>query len=439
MSYRSLLLAAVVFLAAPAPALAAWTAPVTVAPSEESNPFAQRAFGGSVVLGWLERSAAVARRDGDGFTKPKPITRPDPFETVWSTGLADNGDAVVVTVRRHKPLQRVRATFVTGGRRIGPVTISDRSHSAAQPLLSVASDGTAVAAWAWHDPAGWRVQAAIRTPGETRFRAPQNLAPPTVVGDERPRPWFNVAAGPGGRAAVAWQIGGSSEAPETDLHLLTAGPDGVFGPDQAFADAGGFADVGLAVGPNGEVQLAYMDRHFSGNEAPTSLHVAQGAVGTPLSAPAVLSTGGKGMSSGEQLAAAISADGTATVAWAKPDDSYETGGTLEVFARPAGGAFGAAQTVAPGARGLVMAGGPGGSAVLAWMLSPRRGPHEVHAVTRSQAGGPFGADQRLGSPSRNALWPSVAMTPSGDAIAVWVTNTHGGGSGQATAAIDHAG
>lgn len=438
MSYRSLLLAGVALLAVPAPALAQWTAPVTVSSSEEANPFAARAFNGSVVLGWFERAASVARRDGDGFTAPERLNRADPFETVWATGLADDGEAVVVTARRHKPRQRIRATFVSNGDRVGPITISDRSHTAAQPRLDVAPDGTAVAAWAWHDPAGWRVQVAIRKPRDNRFGAPQNLSPPAVVGKQRPRPVFSVAAGPGGRAAVAWQVGGSSDLPEADLHVLTAGPNGVFGADQAFGEAGGFADVGLDVGSNGEVLLAYVDRHFSGDGAPSSLHVAQGVAGAPLSEPAVLSTGGKGMSSGEQVAAAFSAGGTATVAWGEPGDDYETGGTLEVFTRPAGGAFSAPQTVATGAVGIQLAGGPGSSTVLAWMRSPRRGPHEVHAVTRPQAGGPFGPDQRLGSPDRNALWPSVAMTPKGDAIAVWVTNTHGAGSGQPTAAIHRA-
>ena len=73
------------------------------------------------------------------------------------------------------------------------------------------------------------------------------------------------------------------------------------------------------------------------------------------------------------------------------------------------------------------------------MIDPRRGPHEVHASVRPATGGPFGPDRRLSLPDRHGLWPSVAMTPGGDAIAVWVTNTHGGGSGRPTAAIHRAG
>src|SRR5439155_10964476 len=296
-----------------------------------------------------------------------------------------HGDAIVVTLRRHKPTQRIRATFVSpDGARTGPVTISDRSHSASQPTLDVARDGTAVAAWQWHDKTGWRVQAAIRRPGQPRFDKPQTVSPPApTFGRRQPRQWIHVAAGPGGRAVVTWQIGGDYQLPESSLHVLTAGPDGVFGADQELGDAGGLADVGLAVGPSGAVQVAYADEHFSGHEGPVGLHVAQGTAGAPLSGPAVLSTGGKGTSSGSQVAAAFSADGTATVAWAKPGNDYERGGALEVFTRAADGAFGAAQQLAADAEGVVLAGGPGASAVLSWMRGTSTANHlhwAVHAA-----------------------------------------------------------
>ena len=171
------------------------------------------------------------------------------------------------------------------------------------------------------------------------------------------------------------------------------------------------------------MQLAYLDMHFSGRETGSSLHVSQGTTGAPLSAPAVLSRGGKGTSSGDQVAVAFSADGTATVAWAKPGARYEEGGTLEVFTRAPGAGFGAAQTLAQKAEGLALAGGPGGSAALAWMRS-----HTIHAALRPQAGGPFGADTTVSDTSINGLWPTVAMTPTGEAIAAWISNTDGSGA-----------
>ena len=446
MSLRHTLLAAGVVGAftAPAPALAAWSAPVTVDSRSTADPLAEGAFGGSVLTGWLDPTVSLAKRSGDAFGPLTPITVADPYERVWEPDMADDGEAIVLTLRRHKPTQRIRATFVApDGTRTGPLTISDRSHSASQPSLDVAPDGTAVAAWQWHDKAGWRVQAAIRRPGEPRFDKPQTVSPPApFLAGSRQRPWINVAAGPGGRAVLTWQIGGDYQLPESSLHVLTAGTDGVFGADQELGDAGGLADVGLAVGPSGAVQVAYADQHYYGHEGPVSLHVAQGVAGAPLAGPDVLSTGGKGTSSGSQVAAAFSAEGTATVAWAKPGRDYEAGGTLEVFTRGADGAFGAAQQLATGAEGVVLAGGPGGSAVLSWMRGTTTANHlrwTVHAATRPQAGGPFAADETISATDRNALWPSVAMTPAGDAIAVWVTNTDGSGGGQVAAALNPGG
>jgi hypothetical protein len=439
-----LAIGAVGVLAAPSTALAGWTAPTTVDTRSESSPIAAGAFDGSVLTGWLQPTVSLAKRSADGFGPLTPITVADPYEKAWDAGLSADGDAIVVTLRKHKPTQRIRATFVTaGGARSGPVTISDRSHSAAQPQLDVAADGTAVAAWQWHDRTGWRAQAAIRRPGAPRFDKPRTLSPPgpTLAGSQQ-RPWIHAAAGIGGRAVLTWQIGGSYQLPESSLHVLSAGADSVFGSDRQLADAGGLADVGLAVGPSGDVQVAYLDQHFSGHEGPSRLHVSQGLAGASLSDPTVLSTGGNGTSSGPQVAAAFSQDGTATVAWAKPGDKYEQGGSLEVFTRPAGGAFGGAQRIADSAQGVVLAGGPGASATLSWMRGTFAAKHlawSVHAATRPNAGGPFGGDETISATDRNALWPTVAMTPAGDAVAAWVTNTNGSGGGQIAAAVHHAG
>ena len=274
--------------------------------------------------------ASLSKRLGP----PAPITTADPFEKVWDGGLDKDGNAIVVTVRKHKPVQRIRA-IIGGTRR----TISDNTHSATQPTLAVAPDGTAVAAWSWHDPAGWRAQVAIRRPGQPRFDKPQTVSPPAP---NRQRPFVRVAAGEGGRAVLTWQVQTGAEAP---LHVLTAGENATFGADQVLAGGGRWADVSLAVGAGGAVQVAYLGN----TTGPTALRVASGTAGAPLGEPVVLATGGKGTSSGTQVASAFSADGTATVAWGKPGSSYEDGGTLEVYTRPPGAAaFGPAQTLARG-------------------------------------------------------------------------------------------
>src|SRR3954471_15305136 len=109
MRLRHLLLAAGATgaLAVPSTALAAWTAPVTVDSSSQANPLAVGAFGGSVVTGWLGATVALARRSGDAFGAAEGNSGDRPFQGAWSAGVAAGSDAIVLTVRRHKPLQRI--------------------------------------------------------------------------------------------------------------------------------------------------------------------------------------------------------------------------------------------------------------------------------------------------------------------------------------------
>jgi hypothetical protein len=183
-------------VAVPPPTLAAWSAPVDITTSNE-DPVAHGAFGGSVWFGAFERAVSVAMRSGDGFSVPTQITRSDPFEEVQDAGFADNGDGVVLTVRRHRPVRRIRATLVIAHRgRIAPRTISGTRRSASQPRLSVATDGTAVAAW----------QNTTRTAGACgpRFVGPRSCAsgPRRRFPRRRPAPAGRGFMWPRAQAAV---------------------------------------------------------------------------------------------------------------------------------------------------------------------------------------------------------------------------------------------
>ncbi len=140
---RLLCAAILIAILVASPASAAWTPPTTLSNADEANPRAQAAFGGSVLTGWLKPTAALSKRLG----APSPITTADPFEQVWAGGLDAEGNAVVLTVRRHQPRRRVRA-IIDGTRR----TISDGSHTANAPVLAVAPDGTAACAPSSHHP-----------------------------------------------------------------------------------------------------------------------------------------------------------------------------------------------------------------------------------------------------------------------------------------------
>ena len=126
---------------------------------------------------------------------------------------------------------------------------------------------------------------------------------------------MRVAAGEGGRAVLTWQVQTGADAP---LHVLTAGENATFGADQVLAGGGRWADVALAVGADGAVQVAYLGS-TTGPTAPARR--ARAPPARRCGAPTVLATGGKGTTSGTQVATAFSADGTATVAWGKPGSS----------------------------------------------------------------------------------------------------------------------
>jgi hypothetical protein len=136
------------------------------------------------------------------------------------------------------------------------------------------------------------------------------------------------------------------------------------------------------------------------------LRASSGAAGSALPEPVVLASGGRGANSGRSVVAAYPAEGGPIVAWLNPGDGNEEGGALQIFVD------GETQILSEAAMELSLAGGPGRSAVLAWLHAST---DEVHAAIRPQAGGSFGADVKLA----DGASPAVAMTPAGEAIALW--------------------
>ena len=116
----------------------AWTSPTTLSTADEANP----ARAGGVRR---QRHARLVGPDRLAVQAPRP-TRTHHHRRPVREGLGrraedrDGNAIVAVTVHRHKPVQRIRA-IIGGTRR----TISDNTHSATQPTLDVAPDGTAVA------------------------------------------------------------------------------------------------------------------------------------------------------------------------------------------------------------------------------------------------------------------------------------------------------
>ena len=138
--------AALATAAAPAVAVAGWSAPRVV---DRTAGF-QHGFspsGGMLLYG--DFNAVFARaRSGAGFGAPQTVFTAPETETLLGTGIDASDRVLLMTIRRHKPYQRVRIALRDTDGTVSPArTISGKGHSATQPQLSVAPDGTAVAAW----------------------------------------------------------------------------------------------------------------------------------------------------------------------------------------------------------------------------------------------------------------------------------------------------
>src|SRR4051794_28095829 len=364
--------------------------------------------GGGAFTPWDPDTVALSAREGAGFAKASTAFTPVEFEKVWAAGLNAQGEGVVLTLRKHKPYQRVRASFRTASGDVSPAaTISAKGHSASSPGLAVASDGSAIAAWAWHDPAGWVVQAATR-PAGGRFGPAQTLSRPT-----RWRPFVALAVAAGGEAVAAWQLGGDYRDPEEPLMYAIAPAGAPFGATATLGDGGGHADLALAAAPDGSMLAAWVPTYYldKGDTTPAKLLVADRAPGGAFGPARTLATGGPGFVDQGGPAAAFTSDGGALVAWARPTGEGHTNGVVEAFARPAGGDFGGAEQLGDPARspaGLRLAAGRHGEAVLVWWDAVYRA--DVRPDLRVKAslrppGGTFGAARQVSPDGQIALWP----------------------------------
>jgi hypothetical protein len=438
------LVAAVMAAPAPALALAGWSPADTIAGGNVSSPQVSAAAGGTVLYAGEDGSIQGAARTALAFAPPTTLFRPPASEHVAAFDLAQDGGAVILTLRRTAPHQRVRARFRRpDGTLSVPQTISGPGHPARQPSLAVAPNGSAVAAWAWHDRPGWRVQAATRPAGGVFGRAQ------TLSAANRSRPFIEVAVGPRGDAAVAYQFGGSFMEPEKRLAVTTAAAGRLFTPARARRDSGSHADTALAVSATGEVLVAYEPNYYldRAEREPGLLIVARGQAGQPLGASLQLDRVRRSDAQLGAVGAAFTGAGDAIVAWVRDDGTQVFGeARVAAYVRPAGSADFApgrplsTQHRAPG--GVVVAGGGDHRAVVAWFDDDPRAGHVaqvVRAAIRPAQGGAFSAPAALSPAGVIGLWPSVAITASGDTLATWTRSVEGFGSGGVQAAVRPAG
>jgi len=438
----TLAVAALATAAVPAVAVAGWSAPFVVAEPGDSE--VALSPSGRMLLNGDSRAVSAQVRSGDGFGAPQHVLTIPETERLWGLQADASDRILLMTIRRHRPYQRVRIVLRDTDGTLSPArTISGKGHSASQPRLSVAPDGTAVAAWAWHDSSGWRVQAAVRKPGEA-FGPAQTLSEPTP----QARPWVTVAAGEGGRAAITWYVDGDDHTLRTDLVAATAGRDGTFGTPTRLDGDWGFYRVSLAVAPDGRALAAWIPTAWSLNQR-VPLRVSDAAAGEAFGKARTLASG-RGYVDGGDPVTALAPDGGAVVAWVKPNvtRSYNRG-VVEILARPPGGRFGAGQTVSDSRRtptGLTLSAGRDGTVALGWgdarfdldddtpdddTPDDHRLRWETRVSVRAPGARAFATADRVSDPAHDSRWPIVTVTPDGGVLAAWafIDDASGGGRG----------
>ena len=327
---------------------------------------------------------------GRGALDPKP-----------EVALDAAGEAVAVWERYDHGVSTIEGALrPPGGAWSAPVVLSKKGQFVEAPQIAVDAAGKAVAVWQGLVARNVMIQSASRLPGGAWSR-PVDVS--TKGGDSTsPR----IAIDTAGRAVAVWQrYTGGTVAQSASLrpggawsrpvNLSKKGQEAL-GPQVAVDAAGEAVAVWRTV--NGNVVLQSASRRPRG----------------AWSAPAGVSKKGEEVASPQ---VAIDAGGEAVVVWERILDGNTHSVRSAVrsprgaWSRPVGlgrkGRDGTAPEVAIGASG---------EAVAVW---EGRGSHTIIESAARPPGGNWSAPAELSAGGRNALRPQVALDAAGEAVAIW--------------------
>ena len=127
-------------LVAPASALASWSPPNGIGTSTDASPVAQGAFGGSVLTRGSPTLGVQAQRRR--VRAPAALITAEPFESVWATGLAKDGDATRDRTQAQADPGDPGEFVAADGRRPGPArSPTTRTRHPAAPVGRARRDG----------------------------------------------------------------------------------------------------------------------------------------------------------------------------------------------------------------------------------------------------------------------------------------------------------
>lgn len=281
-----------------------------------------------------------------------------------------------------------------------PQALSEAGHHTYETATAMSAGGEIVSVWITEG----RLLASLRAPGGS-ISAPITIA--SAASDLLFSPGVAISAD--GAIAVAWQDLASEK-----YEVSIRPPGGSFSAPVPIASPtshiGFFTSV--AIDEAGDVLVGTLtedDAHYLASYAwrPAGGSFTLIPLSEPLNNNALIP------------AVALDPAGDAVVAWAEKPSGSEL--VVDAVRRPAGGAFGAPQTLSDGAHtgwNPSVAMGAGGQAAVAWMHSD--GSNErIQVSTSTSPGALLSAPQTISRAGANGEYPAVAVSASGQAVVAW--------------------
>jgi RNA polymerase sigma factor (sigma-70 family) len=284
-----------------------------------------------------------------------------------------------------------------------PALVSDPGENAYSPDVALDDSGDGFAVWQRFDGANFRVQVAYRSAGGS-FGSAQTLSTPGY-----PAMAPKIAVNGQGDAVALWQQWNSGSNGVTYAAYRPAG--GAFGAAQMLSDpAHSASGARVAIDEQGNVFAAWTADDGVNYRAYVAYRPAGGSFGA---AQAVSAPGNHA----QNPVVAVDDQGDALVAWQRSDGSNER---TQAAYRPAGGSFGAPETLsaagadAPNPEVQMNA---DGNAIVVW----GRGDYTNRLVQTAYrpAGGSFGTVETISDPGENVYNWHAAIDGRGNSVAVW--------------------
>jgi hypothetical protein len=281
--------------------------------------------------------------------------------------------------------------------------------------VDVATDpqGNTIATWSHRSGTSQIVQAAVRPPGGA-FGPPQDVGtvePEFLLGILGPTP--DVAVDAQGNAVVVWP---HPLAATTVIQAAIRPAGGRFGPPVDLSDGSrdANADPRLGMSADGTATAVWTWNNGTHTVIQTATRPPGGAF-PPVGAAATLSDTAQ---NAKDARVAVNADGDTAVMWTRSNASNDI---AQARVRPAGGAFaGVVNLSATGqdATDPEVAIDPAGRATALWL---RSNGTDIVAQSRflTAAGGLDGGVDDVSDTGEDASFPSVALDPNNNAVAVW--------------------